>query len=443
MVEANIKIIEELKLFLECVSKDPDLRKIFSTCDADFSRTRKLPMERIVGIIINMPKRSLSIEIADFFSHLNDDVKSCTKGAFSLQRSKLKPEFFDIWNQWIVNCFYHYYGDDVKRWRGFILQAVDGSTCYLLNNDEIIDYFGAHKHPGGAIAMGRILQLYDVLNKTTIWGQLCPIKVSESALMASKVSGLRSDSLTIFDRGFASYGLMYQMINEETPRHFIIRCKLTHNKEVEAFARSGKTSRIIELRPGYKAIQMLKSNGYMVTCDTPIRIRMVKFNLPNGEKEILLTNLLDEKCYKVETLKEVYSLRWGIETSYGKQKNQQQMEQFSGHRVICIMQDFAASILIANLQSLIEKQCKNKLTQINARRKLNYQINCNLSWAALKHNVVKLFLGFETEEILLHLQLAFERNIEPVRPGRKYPRLTKARRISGKYQTFTNYKRAI
>ena len=43
------------------------------------------------------------------------------------------------------------------------------------------------------------------------------------------------------------------------------------------------------------------------------------------------------------------------------------MEQFSGHRVICIQQDYAAGLFVANLQSLIEKQCEDHLDQVNKK----------------------------------------------------------------------------
>ncbi len=45
-----------------------------------------------------------------------------------------------------------------------------------------------------------------------------------------------------------------------------------------------------------------------------------------GEAEILLTNLYDEELFTNEDLKYLFGLRWRIETTYGKQKSQQQME---------------------------------------------------------------------------------------------------------------------
>lgn len=443
MVETNLKIIAELKLFLEALSKDKELRKQVTGNEKDFSRNRKLPIARIVGLLINIPKRSLSIEIQEFFDHLSDGIEGCTKGAFSLQRRKLPPLFFKLWNRWLVNSFYHHYGNKTKRWRKFIIQAVDGSTAYLPNKEDVVAHFGTQDNQHVCIPMARIMQIHDVLNELTVWGEIYPIKQSEQAIMATQVEQLPTDSITLFDRGFPSYGLMYLMLNQEIPRHFVMRCKTSFNKQVEQFSRSRKRSKIIEFTPNAKAISALRKHGYIVKSDTPVKVRMVRITLSTAEDEILLTNLYDEKLYSIEDLKYLYGLRWAIETTYAKQKNQQQMEQFSGHRVICIQQDYLAGLFVANLQSLIEKQCENHLNDINGQRRYCYRINRNVSWAFLKHHIVKLFLQENAEEILWKLQSAFVRNKEPVRPGRQYPRKSKVKRLNGKYQTFTNYKRAV
>jgi len=443
MVEANLKIIEELNFFLNTVSEDADIRKLVTETEVDFSRNRKLPLRKVIGLIINMPKRSLSIEIQEFFDSLDIGLESCSKGAFSLQRTKLHALFFKVWNQWLVNRFYHHYGEKVKRWRGFRIKAVDGSTAYLMNKKDVIEHFGTQDNQHGGIPMARVMQIQDILNDITVWGDIRPIRESEQTIIAGQVSRLFSDSLTLFDRGYPSYTLMYLMQNEEIPRDFVIRCKVGFNKEVQAFVRSRKSSKIIELLPTASAIATLRKHGYIVTTKTPLKVRMVKFKLSTDEVEVLLTSLYSTKLFTIADLKYLYGLRWGIETTFGKQKNQQQMEQFSGHRVICIQQDYAAGLFVANLQSLIEKQCEIYLQKINTRRIHAYRINRNVSWASLKYNIVKLFLQNRPEEILLQLQKAFERNIEPVRPGRHNARIKKAKRLNGKYQTFTNYKRAI
>ena len=443
MVEANVRIIEELKYFLESVSKDPSLRMLVTETEKDFTRERKLPMERIVGLIINMPKRSLSIEIQEFFESLGKGLVHCTKGAFCSQRSKLKALFFEAWNQWLVSNFYHYYGDQVKRWRNFRVQAVDGSTAYLLNKKDVADYFGTQDNEHVCTPMARIMQVQDILNDLTVWGQISPIKESEQAIMASYVGRLYEDSLTLFDRGYPGFALMYLMNNQEVPRHFVMRCKVGFNKEVKQFLQSSKNSKVIDMKATSHSIATLREHGYIITPETTIKVRMVKVPLSSGEIEILLTNLYDQDLYTNEDLKFLYGLRWGIETTYGKQKNQLQMEQFSGHRVICIQQDYAAGLFVANLQSLIEKQSEDFLDQVNQRRIHRYKINRNVSWASMKHCIVKLLFDKNPEQILLQLQRAFEWNLEPVRPGRQNPRRKKVKRLNGKYQTLTNYKRAI
>jgi hypothetical protein len=443
MVEANVKIIEELKYFLDTVSSTEEFRKMVTQTDRDFIRDRKLTMERIVSFIINLPKRSLSIELQDFFNGLENGIESSTKGAFSLQRTKLKPIFFQAWNKLLVEYFYHYYGDKVKRWRGFRLQAVDGSTAYLMNRKEVIEYFGTQDNQFTSTPMGRVMQIHDVLNDITVWGDIRPVKESEQMIIANQISNLYTDSLTLFDRGYPSFSLIYLMLNQETPRHFVMRCKVGFNNEVKQFVLSGKKSKIVELQATRESIKALREHGYIITPQTTIKVRMVKVKLSTGEIEVLLTSLYDEKVFTLDDLYNLYGLRWRIETTFGKQKNQQQMEQFSGHRVICIQQDYAAGLFTANLQSLIEKQCECYLKQINERRKFKYKINRNISWASLKHNIVKLFLQNNPKDILLFLKNEFERNVEPIRPGRQNPRSTKIKRMRGKYQTFTNYRRAI
>lgn len=443
MVEANVKILEELRLFLNSIATDEELRELVVNDKAAFSRNRKLPLERLVGFLINMPKRSLSVELHDFFIALGTNEQPCTKGAFSLQRSKLNPLFFQVWNKWLVDAFYRYYGKATKRWRSFLLQAVDGSSAYLVNKPEVVNHFGVQGNQFVAVPMGRVVQIQDILNDLTVWGDLYPITESETAIFARQVRYLAPDSLTILDRGFPSYWLMYLMLHQETPRHFIMRCQSNFNKKVTAFLSSSKSSKIVYLTPQKESIAMLREHGYIVTAGTLLKIRMVKISLPNGEKEILLTSLYDEKGYNQADLYYLYGLRWRIETTYNKQKNQHQLEQFSGHRVICIQQDYAAGLFTGNLQSLIEKQCEPFIQQASSTRMYTCRINRNVSLGVLKNNVIKLFLQNNPATILLQLQKIFEKYTEPIRPGRKYKRVVRFKRAKGKYQTFTNYKRAI
>ena len=443
MVTANVKIIEELKSFLNVVIEDVEIRKLFTTNSSDFTRDRKLPLKKIIGILINLPKRSLSIELRSFFESLKQPHLCCTKGAFSLQRTKLKPIFFRVWNDFLIKFFYSLYGNNVKRWEGFRLMAVDGSNVSVVNKPEVLHHFGSADNQFGGVPMARVMQIHDVLNDLTIWGHIFPRKCSENSIIASNIRHLPEDSLTLFDRGYPSYSLIYLLANEERPRHFLMRCKTTFSNEVKRFVASNQIDEIITIYPSLESIERLREHGYIVVKKTGIKVRMVKIILADGEIEVLLTNLYDDKVFTLEKISRLYFMRWKIEITYGKQKNQLQMEIFSGHRVVCIEQDYAAGLFVANLQSIIEKQCDQEMKEISASRRYDYKINRNISWGYLKNRIFKLFIESDDSlTVLIELQTLFLRNIEPIRPGRRVKR-TLPKRKRGKYQTFTNYRRAI
>jgi hypothetical protein len=441
MIDANIKIIGELKEFLNVISSKPELKELFTGKSSDFIRNRKLTFSRTVLLILNMPKRSLAIEVREFFEQIENESITCSKAAFTIQRKKLKSSFFEVWNKLLIDCFYHYYEENVKKWNNFLLIGVDGSTAYLFNKEAIITRFGVQENQFTQTPIARVMKFYDVLNKISIFSKICPIKISEQAIVSNHIEKLPENSLSIYDRGFPSYCLMYLLINQERTRHFVMRCKTCFNKQVIAFVNSSQQDIIVEMFPNDNAIEKLYHYKYSVTKKTPIRVRMVKVRLNTGEIEVLLTNLYDQQAFKTACFKELYFMRWGIEISYGEDKNAQQMEQFSGHSVWSVEQDFYALIFVANLQSLIEKQCELFLVKKNKKRVHNYKINKNISIGSMKNKIVKLFLTEDPEDILLYLQNLFEQHIEPIRPNRSY--LRKLVKKSPRFKTLTNYKRAI
>ncbi len=141
MTNTNLEIIDRVKNFLIDVKERPLFREQFTTFHTAFTKDRKLPFDNIVYLVISLLKRSLSIELEEFFSSNCPKKKSASKVAFSKQRSKLVYTFFTWWNTILVNSFYDCYKEKVKRWCGFRLMAVDGSTAYLINKPELIEYF--------------------------------------------------------------------------------------------------------------------------------------------------------------------------------------------------------------------------------------------------------------------------------------------------------------
>ena len=210
---------------------------------------------------------------------------------------------------------------------------------------------------------------------------------------------------------------------------------------VKAFIQSGKHSSVVEMRPTPSAIRGLKKSGFEITKDTLIRVRLVRVELPLSI-EVLITNLWEEEGHPTEEFKDLYALRWAIETNISIQKNILQLESFSGLTVPSVLQDFYATVMMVNLHSILIKGAQHSVEHTLRERKYPVKINRNKSLGKLKVNLVHLFVHHDPELILKKLHQHFIRNVLPVRKGRSFKRLRKVVQSKSKYKTFNNFKPA-
>lgn len=78
MASPNVKIITELKNYLDEISTDPVKRMAYVYSSKDFTRRRVLCFKTLILFITNAIKRSLSVELNDYFWNLSCEV-SCSK----------------------------------------------------------------------------------------------------------------------------------------------------------------------------------------------------------------------------------------------------------------------------------------------------------------------------------------------------------------------------
>jgi hypothetical protein len=440
---SNLAIIEDLKLFLYQCKTDATLREMFTESAPCLTRDRKLPLDRLVLLLINLLKKSYSIEIEDFYQLIDEQETSCSKSAFCQQRMKLKSSFFSCWNTILVNSYYLHCQSSVKRWHGFRLIGVDGSTAYLFNKPEVIAYFGTQPNQSVSVPMGQIMTIYDVLNGITIFNEMYPISYSEQGVANSWLSHYDSDMLMLYDRGYPSFASIYLHLHKEQEQKFVMRCSNTFNKEVTAFTNSKENDKIVTFSASKTGITELYKHGFIIKPNTTVTVRLIKVKLKGGQTEILITNLFDTEEFPLRIFKALYFKRWGIETNYDTHKNKIQLESFSGHKVNTIMQDFYATFFIGNLQEILSKPSQIKAKEKTKEHKYEYKINRNVAIGLMKNKIVKLFIDEAPQSILDQLERLFIRHLEPIRPDREYERVVKQKRTKGKYQTFTNYRRAV
>ena len=91
--------------------------------------------------------------------------------------------------------------------------------------------------------------------------------------------------------------------------------------------------------------------------------RIVRFPITEDTYEMLVTNL-DRFIFPITTLKEIYNLRWGVETSFRELKYSIGLTNFHAKKGAYIKQEIFARLLLYNYCELITshvvRQMNNK-----------------------------------------------------------------------------------
>lgn len=114
----------------------------FRTNKTDFTRMGKSKMKfnSIILFILNFVKKSLQLELDDFFKKIQKGDESISKQGFLQARQKVSPKAFIYLLDKINNWFYN--ETDFKKYRGYRLLAIDGTVIELHNSEELRNTYG-------------------------------------------------------------------------------------------------------------------------------------------------------------------------------------------------------------------------------------------------------------------------------------------------------------
>ena len=384
----------------------------------DFTRDRKLPFKLLVLFMLRKLYKSLALEISDFFKELAQPSGSITKSAFTQARQKLSPLFF----QDLLHKFnYEFYTDNQERVRelkSMRILAVDGSTLDLPYSPELAEAYGtlSNQHKDTPYIKGRVSIMHDLLNNMILDGILQSFEEGEPVAALKHLNHCQTGDLVVYDRGYASFEMVFT--HRQKGLHVLMRMKPTFSNQLRDFADSDSEDTTVLMKPGKN--HPIKDKAYGK--DARVEVRLVKFNLANGEQALLLTTLLNSDEFSIDLLKQIYSMRWGVETRYDVLKNVLQVEYFSGHTQRAILQDFYICLFLMNMQTLLADELQEEIKIRYSHRKHDYQVNLAIAIGQLKKSVVQLFISKDPGEILTELKQGFLQHVEPVRPGRKFER---------------------
>jgi hypothetical protein len=414
----RLKICANLIDFLNKIIFSEDFLSRHRRSSKDFVRERLLPFHNMIFFLMNMIKGSLQDELDYFFKAVHAEevsTRTVTKSAFTKARKKLHHDAFVELGRNLVSFFYDHF--PCRKWKGFRILAIDGSTIKVPRTKACADHFGAwNPAKGEACPVARISTLFDAQNGIVVDALIRPKEQGERSLAAEHMLHVGVNDLVLLDRGYPAFWLFALILSRKA--HFCARVKSSW-KEIRKFSNSGEKEDVITLPLSLASIEQCHLLKLPIA---PIKVRAIRVELAGGETEILLTSLMDKGIYSCEIFKELYHLRWTTEENYKTAKCRIEIENFSGKSVESVYQDFHAKVFSMNLTASMTHPAQDVIAEQCEKKKYTYRVNVTQALSKMKDSLVLLFIRSNIMELLNKLFDLFITTTEPVRPGRKYPR---------------------
>ena len=351
-----------------------------------FSRKRKLSFSNTVHFICSALRKSISSEIDNFIEeHTYLNFPNITKQAFSKARQNISPEAFNELCRLFVEKFYSL-KKNLNTWNGFNILAIDGTSLQVPDTEECGEYFGLSSNQNKTrTAVATASALYDVLNDIIVDARITKYKTSERYIAKQHIEVLvnripSKNSIVIFDRGYPSYD-MFDHLND---------------KGLLFLMRVSTSFKLVQSIDSDDSILEYKLKGEIK------KVRVLRIKLSEDVTEVLVTNIYDEKITTIE-FKELYFLRWGVESKYKELKSSIKIEEFSGTKPIAIEQDFYTSIYLSMISGLIKKDADASIANANKDKSLNstYQSNRNFILGQVFKRIIKLLVESRSRNKIL------------------------------------------
>ena len=360
-----------------------------------FTRNRKLPFQKLLKYLLSMHKSSSQSALNNF---LEREGITMSQQALSKARSKFDHTPFLKLFTAIRDAFYGTeYINTLRKYNNKFIIAIDGSDTSLPNLPSLLEKFGGTGSKASS-PTARMSIAYDVLNDFIIDAAFTPLNISERAHAKNHIESVGKiidleNSIFIMDRGYASKELI-EILAEKS--NFLFRLRSKFNTDIDA----------------------LPLGSHIITIYDNIKVRVVKFTLPSGEIETLLTNLFELNESK---FKELYFKRWRIEVEYDVVKNKLELPCFGGFSENVIMQDFWITMYLANMVAIIKNEADQEIAEERKDKdnKYEYQANVNTLIGSMRDRLADAVFSrnpAHRQKNLERILLEVKKSVVPIRP---------------------------
>jgi IS4 transposase len=425
--------------------EEESFRKEYLVKDSAFSRekSQRMDFEDISMFIMANQGKTLSLEILDYFNVTGNIGNTVTKQALSKQRSNIKSQLFADLNEMYVEEVYR---SRRETFNGYILLAVDGSTCEIPNTKNLRKQFGAAKasETSASNARAGLNGFYDPLNNLMVKLVVDKYQRGEKTVFLEKVQSVLDmyegyRVIFIFDRGYICLSLLLEL--DELGVKYLFRVPGNCFKnEIAAADGDDSTIKIKITKQRLKGVDTDKQKAYLQMGYQ--EGRLLKIPLDTGETELLFTNLDDSEA-AYECFKSLYFERWDIEKAFNLLKNRLHIENISSRTKNGVEQEIQATVFLGNIVEDMTREANEKITRKD-QNKYEYRVNVNILAGVLKTYFLYFFstkvVNASRKKKYYDEMLKFiQRNILAHKTGFSNPRIKRVSRNKHK----TNIRRNV
>ena len=368
------------------ISENPSL--FVRNPKTDFTRNRKINFKTFIGITTNSGGGTMNKELLDYFDF---NANTPTVSAYTQQRSKVLPEVFEF----LFKSFTKENLTHENNYKGYRLVACDGSNLTIATNPNDAETAYKSNQFGTITNHLHLNAFYDVLNRIYLDAVLQTASEYQECRACINMMERSSfnKAILIADRGYENYNVIAHAINKGWK--FVIRIKDRNSNGIASGLNLPKTENFdmdVSITFTRQQTKKTKAAGYkfmptnqifdylpIKSKDTyTIKFRIARFSIDDDSYEMLVTNL-ERSEFSAKDLKEIYHLRWGIETSFRELKYAIGLTSFHARKVNYIKQEVFARLLLYNYCELITthivQQMQNKdKTKVSAKYSCGFSI---------------------------------------------------------------------
>ena len=405
----------------------------------DFTRNGKLPLEKLITFILSLKGGPLASELMDHFG-CSADIASVP--AFVKRRGRLLPEAFSF--------LFHLFVERTQLstlFHGFRLLAVDGSDLHIPTDPDDTDSFFPGKDDSKPYNLLHLDALYDLMSHTYLDASVSPKRLSDECRALCDMvdrADLSHPAIILADRGYESYNVLAHILQKGWK--FLIRVKngvggivsglpIPNSEEFDIQVNLSLTRKqtnqakaLALASPFFKILSSdtvfdflpIKNRKSVPVPPFQLHFRVVRFKLSDNSVETVITNL----DFSPDQLKQLYAMRWGIETSFRELKYTVGLLHFHAKKAEHIYQEIFARLIMYNFSELITSSVIIR----KADNKYAYKANFTAAVHVCRQFFLRNVSPSDVEAVIC-------RNVTPVRPGRNSPRnLSVKRAVSFTYR---------